>query len=74
MMTVRLDAAHEIGQAAGAVWQFLNERGPTPLSKLVQELEQPKDVLLQGIGWLAREGKIEYSAGKGKSKLLKLTD
>jgi hypothetical protein len=74
MTTVRIDAAHEIGNAAGAIWNFLNERGPTPLSKMVQELEQPKDIVLQGIGWLAREGKIEYAAGKGKTKLLKLTE
>lgn len=74
MTTVRIDASHDIGHAAGAIWNFLHQRGPTPLSAMVKELEQPKDVLLQGIGWLAREGKIEYAAGKGKTKLLRLTE
>jgi hypothetical protein len=74
MATLRIDAAHDIGNVAGAIWHFLNERGPTALSKMSQELEQPKEVLLQGVGWLAREGKIEYSAGKGKTRLLKLVD
>jgi hypothetical protein len=74
MTPARIDAAHEIGSAAGAIWTFLHERGPTPVSKIVDELDQSKDVLLQGIGWLAREGKIEFAPGKGKARLLRLVD
>ena len=74
MSKVRIDAAHEIGTTAGSIWQFLNENGPISISKLSKELDQSKDAIQQGIGWLAREGKVEFIPGKGKTKLLQLTE
>ncbi|MEZ6065425.1 MAG: winged helix-turn-helix domain-containing protein [Planctomycetaceae bacterium] len=74
MATIRVDAAQEIGTTAGAVWQYLNSHGPTAVSALTKELEAPRDVVLQGIGWLAREGKVEYVPGKGNAKIVGLTD
>lgn len=73
MPPVRIDSAHQIGETAGAIWHFLNAHGPVPISKLVKELDQPKETVLQGLGWLAREGKIEYRPGKGNAKIVGLT-
>jgi Mn-dependent DtxR family transcriptional regulator len=74
MTTVRIDAAHEIGTAAGHIWEYLNAHGPAAIAKLVKDLEQPRETILQGIGWLAREGKIEYAPGKGKARVVRLTN
>lgn len=73
MAALRIDTAHDIGSAAGKVWHFLNDNGPATLAKLAKELKEPRETVLQGIGWLAREGKIEYQNGKGKTKKLSLT-
>ncbi len=48
----------QIGHTAGAVWHFLNDHGPTALTALVKEVEAPRDLIMQALGWLAREGKI----------------
>jgi hypothetical protein len=73
MATLRIDTAHDIGSAAGKVWHFLNENGPASLAKITKDLDEPRDVVLQGIGWLAREGKVSYIDGKGKTKLVGLS-
>jgi hypothetical protein len=36
----------------------LNENGPRTLTQLAKELDAPRDVIMQAIGWLAREDKI----------------
>lgn len=48
----------EIGMAAGLIWSFLNTNGPASMARLVKELDAPRDLLLQGLGWLAREDKL----------------
>jgi hypothetical protein len=48
----------QIGQTAGLVWQTLNEQGPQTLSKLIKSTAAPRDVVLQAVGWLAREDKL----------------
>jgi Winged helix-turn-helix domain (DUF2582) len=48
----------EIGDAAGTIWQYLDERGETTLSRLKQQAKLPEQIVLMGIGWLAREGKL----------------
>jgi hypothetical protein len=49
-----------IGAAAGTVWHYLAENGPVTLSKLAKEVDAPRDQVMQGLGWLAREGKIRF--------------
>ncbi|MBI3864981.1 MAG: winged helix-turn-helix domain-containing protein [Planctomycetia bacterium] len=49
-----------IGAAAGLVWHYLDENGPVTLSKLAKEIDAPRDQVMQGVGWLAREGKIRF--------------
>lgn len=48
----------QIGQTAGIVWRTLDEQGPMSLSKLVRVIGEPRDAVMQAIGWLAREDKI----------------
>jgi Winged helix-turn-helix domain (DUF2582) len=61
-----------IGAVAGQVWQYLNDHGAVTLSKLAREIEAPRDLVMQGVGWLAREGKIAFHEGP-RSKTISLT-
>ncbi|MGQ0645061.1 MAG: winged helix-turn-helix domain-containing protein [Elusimicrobiota bacterium] len=48
----------EIGQAAGAVWQYLEWHGETSTLKLRASLKMSQSSLFLALGWLAREGKV----------------
>ena len=48
----------QIGETAGAVWRLLSEDGPLSVSKLSRQLDAPRDLVMQAVGWLAREEKI----------------
>lgn len=52
-----------IGAAAGTVWHYLSQNGPVTLSKLARDLELSRDMVMQGVGWLAREGKLRIEQG-----------
>ena len=73
MSTVSCDVCvDQIGQTAGQVWQLLSEEGPLSFAKLVKQLDQNRDVVMQAIGWLAREEKVniqETSRGRVVSLL-----
>jgi len=60
-----------IGETAGIVWKTLAVQGPTSLTKLIKETGAPRDAVLQALGWLAREDKIEVEDGKTKKFSLK---
>jgi hypothetical protein len=49
-----------IGDTAGKVWNFLNEngKGETNLSQLKKGVNADPNLILQAIGWLAREDKL----------------
>ncbi len=47
-----------IGEAAGKVWHYLCENGSVALTKLARDVDLPRDLVMQAIGWLAREDKI----------------
>jgi len=37
------------------------------LSKLAREIDAPRDLVMQGVGWLAREGKVQFQqTSRGK--------
>lgn len=55
------DAVQPIGETAGAVWRALAEHGPQSLAKIVERVGGNRDLIMQGIGWLAREGKLEIA-------------
>ena len=48
----------QIGETAGLVWHYLNENGSRTLTQLAKDIDAPRDVVMQAIGWLAREDQI----------------
>ncbi len=56
--STRESCVQQIGDAAGKVWHILDTKGPLTIAKLVKELDEPRDVVMQALGWLAREEKL----------------
>jgi len=50
-----------VGETAGEIWQLLNAEGPLSLSAIAQRIDRPKTTVYMGIGWLARENKVEFT-------------
>ena len=53
------DCVAQIGETAGMVWHCLDEQGPMSFTRLTKSVDAPRDVVMQAVGWLARESKIE---------------
>jgi len=47
-----------IGETAGKVWRLLNENSEASLSQLKRGVKADPNLILQAIGWLAREDKL----------------
>ncbi len=62
----------QIGDTAGAVWHLLDSRGPLSMTELVKQVDAPRDVVMQAIGWLAREDKLTIDEERRK-KIVSLT-
>ena len=54
----------QIGETAGKIWHALHKEGPLSVAKLVETVELNRDLVMQAIGWLAREGKLVISETK----------
>ena len=64
----------QIGETAGEVWHLLaDEREPISLAQLAKRIDQPRDVIMQAIGWLAREDKLVIEEN-GRTRYVSLTD
>ena len=61
----------QIGDTAGAVWTILEKQGPLSVAKLVKAAGGPRDVVMQALGWLAREEKI-WIEEDGRSRVVSL--
>ena len=61
----------EIGETAGMVWKALNAAGPMSMAKLVKATGQPRDTVMQALGWLAREDKITIEEN-GRARIVSL--
>ena len=61
----------QIGETAGRVWQALSDDGPLSMAKLVKMVGEPRDTVMQAIGWLAREDKITLE-DQGRSRIVAL--
>jgi hypothetical protein len=48
----------KIGETAGKVWKFLEEKGEANLTQMKKGVKAEPDLILQAIGWLAREDKL----------------
>ncbi len=66
MAATSVTCTAQIGDVAGVVWHALDKGGPTTLAKLAKEIDAPRDVVMQAVGWLAREGKVEIEESKRK--------
>jgi hypothetical protein len=57
---------YDIGETAGSIWRTLDEEGPLRLSTLKKQIKVADALFYMAIGWLAREGKLEFEAeGRG---------
>jgi hypothetical protein len=61
--------AQKIGETAGLLWQFLDSKGPMNINSLIKNIKVPRDLLMQAIGWLAREDKVEITQSKRKKHI-----
>lgn len=50
-----------IGETAGAVWVALHEGGPQTLTAVKKSVAATDEAALMAIGWLAREGKLNFA-------------
>ncbi len=62
-----------MGETAGMIWGILAEHGPTSVAGLVKRLGVSRDLVMEGIGWLGREGKITV-ADEGRSRIVALVE
>jgi len=60
-----------IGAAAGKIWEYLEENGATSVSKVTKETGISKNDAQRAIGWLAKEGKLNFEMDK-RTELLSL--
>jgi hypothetical protein len=62
-----------IGQAAGEVWKMLaKSKDPVNITDVPKKTKLTSQLAYQGMGWLAREGKLQYQQ-KGRSIYVSLT-
>ena len=52
----------QIGQIAGEVWHLLAASDGLSLAALKKSFDAPSDTVLAALGWLAREGKIDFAS------------
>ena len=53
-----------IGSVAGAIWHYLENNDEATITKLTRELGETERTVLMGVGWLAREGKLDFERRK----------
>lgn len=61
----------QIGFSAGRIYDYLNNNGESSFSKMKKELDLKGNFADLGLGWLAREDKVEISK-KGTSVSVRL--
>ena len=60
-----------IGDAAGKIWQFLDQNGAASVTKITNETGINKNDVQRGIGWLLKEDKLLIEA-VGRTETLSL--
>ncbi len=61
----------QIGFSAGQIYDYLNNNGESSFAKMKKELDLKGNFADLGLGWLAREDKVEISK-KGTSVNVRL--
>jgi len=54
----------QIGDAAGIIWKYLDQHTESTLSELKQATKLSEQLVLMGLGWLAREEKLDVVQDK----------
>lgn len=65
------DDVASVGNAAGLIWEYLNANGASSVTKLAKEIPVARDLVMQGLGWLAREDKLQITR-TARGKLISL--
>ena len=58
-----------IGKMAGKVWKALEKRGDCTPKVLQTSLKAKSDQVYMALGWLAREGKVNFNSTKSSFKV-----
>lgn len=58
---MQTELQEQIGFSAGQIYDYLNNYGESSFSKMKKELDLKSNFADLGLGWLAREDKIEIS-------------
>jgi len=58
---VSLTMDEQIGFSAGEIYNYLSQNGTTTFAKMKKELDLKGNFADLGLGWLARENKVEIS-------------
>jgi len=74
MAIAQHNSTDQIGDTAGLVWHCLNQQGPRSQTQLAKDVDAPRDVIMQAIGWLAREDKITIDEDSRGRKLVSLRE
>ena len=53
-----------IGVSAGEIWHLLATDGGISVTKIAKQIDAPRDLVMQAIGWLARENKVQITENK----------
>ena len=60
----------DIGKAAGLIWGFLDQQTkPVTLSALKKNIDCSDMLLMMGLGWLAREDKLNMKMSQASYKI-----
>lgn len=62
-----------IGDAAGKIWKYLNKNGEASVSKITKDTGLGKNDVQRAIGWLSKEGKLNFEIN-GRTETLSLKD
>ena len=53
-----------IGSVAGTIWHYLEDNDEATVTKLTREIGENERTILMSVGWLAREGKLDFEQRK----------
>ncbi|MDI1231904.1 MAG: winged helix-turn-helix domain-containing protein [Methylobacter sp.] len=64
--------SNTIGDAAGAIWNYLEKNGPASVNKVTTETGINRNDVQRAIGWLSKEGKLSIEMiGRAETLSLK---
>ena len=65
----RVLTGDEIGQVAGDVWHLLDDENHLTLTSIKKSIDAPEPLILAALGWLAREGKLQFATSGRTTKV-----